>query len=498
MRKGYLYHLISRKIELSKFFIYSFLIAFSINCFSTDKKTINIDEKIEYFNVKNAYYWNSSEVLFNQSLYDKYNPKSGFWLPLSEIIGFNLLISSYNRFVTKSEFAQISFESIKNNFKHGFDWDADDLYTNFWRHPYQGSIYYNTARSNGYSYYESMGFTFFGSLQWEFFMEIEPAAINDVILTTFAGAMVGEIFYRLANHVIDESSGGFERVVREGSLTFFNPGRLINRAVRGRVTRKNKENIYERRRYYANFKIGINKLNLINSYSHNQKAIFLKFTLNYDDPFLKKRIKPFDHFYLSTIINPTETNIMNTFRLFSILYGVKFTNSVKKFEVILGTFQNFDYLQNDIYQIGSLDLSFGLMFKRKFRKESLLLGYFTLGAVPMAGVNSQYAKYSLVKKLNMSRDYNLGWGGTTKLNLLFSIPYVTLKAHYTTWLIHSYHGANGTEFIGVFEPAIHINLVERISIGVEAVIYHRKANYRKYPDVDKINRNYKAFVEFKL
>ncbi|HID38292.1 MAG TPA: DUF3943 domain-containing protein [Calditrichaeota bacterium] len=46
----------------------------------------------------------------------------------------------------------MSFESIKNNFQHRWDWDADNLITNMWGHPFQGAIYYNLARSSGYGY----------------------------------------------------------------------------------------------------------------------------------------------------------------------------------------------------------------------------------------------------------------------------------------------------------------------------------------------------------
>jgi len=128
----------------------------------------------------------------------------------------------------------------------------------------------------------------------------------------------------------------------------------------------------------------------------------------------------------------------------------------------------------------------------------LITGSVMFGAVPMAGVDSEYAKYYLVKSVNMSRDYNLGGGLTHKINIAFHIPYLTLKADYTMWYVKTYHGADGAEFVGIFEPGIHINILERISLGMQAVIYHRKAEYPGFPDVDKLTRNYKAFIEFKL
>lgn len=35
----------------------------------------------------------------------------------------------------------ISFETIKQNYKHGVEWDNDHLNTNMFAHPYNGSLF---------------------------------------------------------------------------------------------------------------------------------------------------------------------------------------------------------------------------------------------------------------------------------------------------------------------------------------------------------------------
>ncbi len=128
-----------------------------------------------------------------QELVDKYNPQNSIWIPILETIGFNVMLGGYNKYVTNSEFAQINFNTIKSNFKYGWGWDADNFHTNMWSHPFQGSIYFNTARSNGYNYWVSLLITTFGSLHWEYFMETEHPAINDLVITSLQGAKGKEL-----------------------------------------------------------------------------------------------------------------------------------------------------------------------------------------------------------------------------------------------------------------------------------------------------------------
>ncbi|MBU4308132.1 MAG: DUF3943 domain-containing protein, partial [Acidobacteria bacterium] len=43
-----------------------------------------------------------------------------------------------------------------------------------------------------------------GSLLWEYFGETTRPAYNDIINTTFSGALFGEILYRLSSNILDD------------------------------------------------------------------------------------------------------------------------------------------------------------------------------------------------------------------------------------------------------------------------------------------------------
>jgi len=74
------------------------------------------------------------------------------------VIGLNLGVWAFDRYVQKADFAYIGFNSIKKNLENGFYWDNDQLGTNMFLHPYHGNLYYNSARSRGYNYWESGAF----------------------------------------------------------------------------------------------------------------------------------------------------------------------------------------------------------------------------------------------------------------------------------------------------------------------------------------------------
>jgi hypothetical protein len=84
--------------------------------------------------------------------------------------------------------------TIKKNLKGGFVWDNDQMGTNMFLHPYHGNLYYNSARSRGFNYWESGLFALGGSAMWELFMENEYPSINDIIATPIGGLSLGRCF----------------------------------------------------------------------------------------------------------------------------------------------------------------------------------------------------------------------------------------------------------------------------------------------------------------
>ena len=130
------------------------------------------------------------------------------------ILAANLGVWSYDRFYVGGNYAQINLNTIKKNFKTGFTGDNDGFFTNLLSHPYHGEVYFNAARMNGLNFWQSIPYVAGGSLTWEFFLENEPAAINDFVSSTIGGSSLGEISYRISDQLVDERTVGFERFKR--------------------------------------------------------------------------------------------------------------------------------------------------------------------------------------------------------------------------------------------------------------------------------------------
>ena len=123
--------------------------------------------------------------------------KKNFWRAGAETVGFNIGLWAFDRYVLKGHYAYISWNTIKENFRHGFEWDDDHLHTNMFDHPYNGSLFFNAGRSNGFNFWQSELFAIGGSAMWEMFMECEYPSTNDIIATPIGGAAIGEVLYQI-------------------------------------------------------------------------------------------------------------------------------------------------------------------------------------------------------------------------------------------------------------------------------------------------------------
>ncbi len=430
------------------------------------------------------------------ALVEKMNPKINLLIPIAESIGLNLALASFNSYIMDSEFAKISFKSIEHNFERGFSTDADGFLTNMFAHPFHGSIYFNLARSSGYNYYASLGVAAIGSWQWEFFMEIEPPAFNDWIMTSVGGSMLGEMFYRFSNNILDESLGGSARFWNELAAGIFNPGRLFNRLIYGRTARQTKEKLYKKEPMYAEIAFGANNVADGTNFKDGQKNGMLTLDYVYGTLFYKRTLKPFDHFQFYSAFNFGGVQpLIGQFRIVSTLWGKnKPVGEGSRFN--WGFFQHYDYLNNNIYEVGGTSVMIGAGYRSPQKDKVQFLGLIHAGALLMGGANSDYSEYFKVEFLDSGRTYNMGPGAAVNMRLLLRFPFGSLDIRYNFWWIHTWDGAPGDEFIGMWQPALRIKLWKHWYLGLEYLLYHRHGRYEYFPNQNVYNNEQRLFVGF--
>lgn len=443
-------------------------------------------------------FFHDTSYVPDPELVKKYNPKKPLWIPFTEALGLNIGIWAFNRYVTDAHHAYISWESMKNNFKHGWDWDADALLVNMWGHPFQGSIYYNFARSSGYGYWPSLGVTAFGSLQWEFFMETEPAAINDFIMTSFGGAMYGEMFYRLSNLIINESLSGGKRTWREIGAGVYNPGRLFNRLIYGRAGRKTDYQLYQKESNMGELTIGGNYVAEGTDLKNADKNRVIALEFLYGQLFDKRTYKPMDHFQFYTLLNfGGKQPGLGQFRIFGVLLAKqKRYESGNKF--LYGLFQYIDYMHNNVYEIAGYSVGPGIGFRTAENKPHAFVGLMNASFMPMGGANSDYAPNYKVEALDSARTYNMGMGASARLDMYWFFPIGDFNLKFSYWWVHTLHGAPGDEYIGIWQPKVRFNIIGRWYLGLQYLLYHRIGRYKDYDDIDLRNNEFRAFVGFRF
>ena len=245
-----------------------------------------------------------------------------FWAA-GEVIGTNLAVWAFDRYVVKESWARINWNTIKSNFKRGPVWDSDKFTTNLFAHPYHGGLYFNAARSNGLNFWQSIPYSAGGSLMWEFFMETEAPSINDMMATTFGGVALGEITYRLSDLFIDNRATGWERVGRELLTGIISPMRGINRLITGESWKRRS---YKGRSYSnvpVNLILSMGPRFLADEEKSRKGSSSLHFdlALNYGNPFNDENYTPYEWFRFKLGMDVINQPLINQVNAIGALWG---------------------------------------------------------------------------------------------------------------------------------------------------------------------------------
>jgi hypothetical protein len=435
-----------------------------------------------------------SERLINDD--PVYNPKTPWYNPAARVLLNNVGLLLIDRYIFNYDFSHVGFNSWAHNIKTGFEWDDDRFGTNFFLHPYTGGAYMIAARSNGYSFFESIPFALGGSLVWEYFGENTLPAYNDVLNTTINGAFGGEALYRLSSNILDDRTTGTERFFREFAAGILSPTRLMSRIIQGKTSQVTDHEIYQKEPLDIVFSGGVRKVNPNPGNSFGAGPMFLMFNADFDygDPFEKRDRKPFDYFQLRTNFTlGGGRKIVDNIIGYGLLTG---TNSkAGNVELLTGIFQHYDYWDNDNFELGTMAFGGGLISKMTVMKDANLYTNFNIGLVPLAGNSTEFGPDTTTQK----RDYNFGSGAEAKLDVTLNfkgIASITVLGYY--YWIHTLVGRLGDNFIGILKPRIELHLFKEFGIGFEHLIYLEDRYPKSTPFIHTARTEQKLFLTLYL
>ncbi len=203
-----------------------------------------------------------------------------------ELTALNYTVWFYDWKIMRFDWANISLQSIKHNFKRGYWWSNDGFRCDNFEHPYHGAMYFSAGRINHFNFWESAAFPFLGSAMWELMLENNRPSTIDGILTSVGGVLLGEPLFRVANDLIIKGEAkGVEKIARELLGFVVNPMLISDRLATGQSFKKGGSSQHD---YSAWLPIG----------SANGKPFF-SVQVRYEDLWNKKEIAPYDWFELN-------------------------------------------------------------------------------------------------------------------------------------------------------------------------------------------------------
>ena len=436
---------------------------------------------------------------------------------LSGALGFNVLLSTWNRYMIGSEWAKTGPEEWCRFWERELEWDTDWYWTNFFLHPYQGAQYYMASRSANMNRIESFGITTLGALMWEYLCEKNLPSKNDVVYTTVASFCVGEMFYRLS---LEASS--YSKLLGIA----FNPQRLYSEYVWQIKQKPTTGNIHALSigNEIGNV-VGNIKTHTKGTLAFNNTEIYpfmMQFFLNtdYNDPYTHDSNVPYSQFSMnvkaglgagSGVSGPctsedVDSKIGYEIRIFSdAMLWARSLQLSENTESSFGITMIYDFDWHSYYMVSSI--ATGLAFKQRVNFPSSKLEWQAQTAYIILG-NTEYIywhrKIDFVPESSFrTYSYTIGAEGILKAKYTTSKNHV-LDFNMRSWAMYDFYNQKqlladtGWEFLTLFSLAYEIPVSKEVSIDIMDEVLAKTAVYKELPSVQKIANSARIYAKLQL
>jgi hypothetical protein len=420
-----------------------------------------------------------------------YNKRYPLWKPGLEVVGALVLTWSIDRFILNADYSHIGFSTWRYNLKEEWEWDHDRFGVNFIGHPYSGTLSFNAARSQGYNFFQSVPFAIAGSLMWEYFGENTRPSYNDIINTPINGAFLGEVLYRLSSNILDDRTRGANRVFREIAAGLIDPMRGFNRLLQGKTFRHTNKEVYQKEPLNISLYAGLHTINANRNIviGSGTNSFLINAQFDYGNPFELRSRKPFDFFKLRVDLNfGVGRKWLDNVTGYGILFGKN--AQLGKLALLIGGFQYYDYWDNRTFELGAIGFGGGVFSKWPISKTINLYTNVHLAIIPFAGNSTRFGPDN-----SENRDYNFGDGleGKFETTLTFG-KYATASFIFYSYLVHTYIGAPGNNFINIMKPRATVALYKWLSIGFEYYVYYNDRYLTGFSPIHSVRTEQKFFL----
>jgi len=422
---------------------------------------------------------------------DVWGVSSSWGWGLGEALGINFAASAMNEYVRNANFNQISPRSWWRNIEEGFTYDDNEFATNQFIHPFNGSQYFNAARSNGLGFWSSYGVALVGALHWELAGETHPMSLNDLISTGIGGGAVGEAQYRFSSMMLDSEATGGRRFFREAGAFLVDPIRGFNRVVSGRAweVRPNPTDRQDTNPagQVNGLYVGWRRVGNDHSLTKDVEDYgVLEYYHQHGNLFEAERRSAFDYFTFDGQLNFGDKTGLGLL----MIRGNLHTARVGEADVpnhMLAVVQHFQYINNDAYEFGGQ--SFGGSFFSRFRADRSfgIQSRFDLLATLLGAVNSDAASLADVPDQERLREYDYGPGGGGRAQV--ELQWKRRPFFSASYQLHFLYTVNGSVFqsdeIGLdsrhwlhgVDARLDIPIARSVGLGARFTQFTRESHY---------------------
>ena len=405
-------------------------------------------------------------------------------MAIGQTIAINTFVNRVDAWVFQQDWARSGTRVWGKNLRLGWEWDEDAFPTNMFAHPYHGGLYFNSARHNGLSYFESVPVAFFGSWSWEYFGETYRPSLNDWFMTSFGGIALGEMFHRVGATIRDNGARGRSRTMRELAALPMDPMGGLNRLLRGEwkgIGPNPPE--HDPGAYVLRVGAGARFAEGLVSDSGIARMGAVVVDLLYGDQFGQEYKSPFDVF--GARLTLSANGGFQTLRVSGRLYGTNLNKPTRRIRHVLAVNQRYDYFKNPSQSVGGQSVEIGINSRWRFGSKgyglrtALYWDFVMLGAIDATGTGLGERNYDFGPGAGSRWEIALERHGARFLRFLGQAEY-----------IHTVSGASADHIIDVSGIELTVPLAKGFGASGHLYAFNRDS---RYADAPRDKRDYHEF-----
>lgn len=381
---------------------------------------------------------------------------------------------SWNKFVGGKALANVGPKTWWDNISGRWEWDEDSFHINQWGHPYQGSLYFNSLRTNGYGFWTSAGAAWAGSFLWECCAETKRGSLNDMANTALGGTVLGEMLYRVSALTLDNAATGRGRAAREIAATIINPVRGFNRLARGQMN----DHAANPEEWRAEWLQGVLDLGWIGlgsvsaTGSTPASGAVMRLGLLYGDPIRDMPRRPFSAF--AAAVDLTTLPNAGMFRVLArgSLGGTTLGDGAGATHVAAANLA-FAFFQNPAYEFGAQTVMAGVLSRWRLAPGASLLTEAHVRGMVLGAVRTDSTAHPADRR---SYDYGPGLGGELSASL-FVRGRGTVRLDYTPMWLHTVSGTASNHVLQAAFAEARVELTPQLALGTSYFLARRRSTY---------------------